>query len=180
MQGRWNDGRLRQWAESGGLTPYDPKMINGASIDLRLSNMVCLLAESYGKQRMRYGDKSAMAKLWRTPEEFARLELYPGQAVLFSTMEFTKIPVNASADLLSKSTAGRSLIEHFHAGYGDPGFEGTWTLEIINFSPFVWIFEPGDRVVQLVMTDLSGDAIDGYGKTGRYQGQVLPTAPKGW
>lgn len=176
----WNDVKLREWAMAGGVTPFEPSMINPASIDLRLSNRACRLAENYGLPYFRYGDKAQTSRLWCDPETFTELPLYPGRPVLLSTMERTAIPDNAVAALYSKSTAGRCLLEHFHAGYGDAGFNGNWTLEIVNWSPVVWVLKPGDRLVQLVIADMVDAALNPYHVNGRYQGQTLPTAPKGW
>lgn len=176
----WNDSKIIKWAESGGVTPFDVAMVNGASIDLQLSDQVCRLSEIYSKPTIRYGDKEAMAMLWRAPDTYSRLLLYPGECVLLSTMEVVRLPNGASAQLLSKSTAGRCLIEHFHSGYVDCGFIGSLTLEITNFSPVVWDLRPGDRLVQLVLSDMTEVAARDYGSTGRYQHQILPTAPRGW
>ncbi len=176
----WNDAKIIEWATEGGVTPFDPALVNGASLDLRLSDQCARLNEIYGKNVIRYGDKEAMSMLWRQPETYSRLLLYPGECVLLSTLEVTRIPSNGCAQLLSKSTAGRCLIEHFHSGYGDPGFIGSWTLEIVNFSPVVWDLRPGDRLVQLVISDMTEIAVSGYDVTGRYQNQIAPTAPKGW
>lgn len=176
----WSDKRLTQWAINGGVTPFDESLVNGASIDLRLSDMVCFPQENYGSPIFRYGDKEDMLRLWKPAGKYESLLLNPGDKVLLSTLEVTRIPNNACAQILSKSTAGRCLIEHLHAGWGDPGFEGTWTLEIVNFSNVIWEILPGDRIVQLILLDLNEKASLQYGDFGRYQNQIEPTAPRGW
>lgn len=176
----WNDEKITQWGQAGGVTPFDPSLVSGASIDLRISDMVAYQKEWSTPPFMRYGNKIEMAEVWCQPQKFSAIYLEPLKGVLLSTLEYVKFPNNAVGQLLSKSTAGRCLIEHCHSGYVDANFEGTLTLEIINFSNVIWELRPGDKLVQLIIFDMVAPALNGYDVTGRYQGQVLPTAPKGW
>lgn len=173
----YNDELIERWASNGGVTPFDATLVNPASIDLRLGDHVCRLADYDGA--IRYGS-AIMGRMWGYPDEFKRLTVYPGMAVLMASLETIAIPDNACAALYSKSTLGRCLIEHAHAGWIDPGFIGTVTFEFFHVGENPIVFEPGDRVVQLVLSALIAPARKPYSQAGRYQGQVLPTAPKGW
>ena len=181
----WSDNKIKPWASSGGITPFDEKLVNPASLDLRMSEFVArpiTVANGWcdANQAVRYGDKEAMKTLWGEVQRFEELILYPGEPVLMASMERIKIPDNACGLLFSKSTFGRCLVEHAHAGFFDPGFDGTGTFEFFHVGKRPITFKPGDRVVQLVLLDMVNMPSQLYGETGRYQGQVLPTAPRGW
>ena len=158
----WNDIKLKEWAENGGMDPFDPESINPASIDLRLG------------YHIRYPKEEG----WSDPigTDKAPWVIYPGQIVLLHTLEFTKIPVNAVALLFLKSTAGRNGLEHLHAGYGDPGFHGQWTLEIINHWPYPKYLNPLMKLVHLVLVDSCQPEVE-YSLVGHYQNQIGSTKP---
>lgn len=60
--------------------------------------------------------------------------LHPGNFVLASTLEYVKVPDNLLLRVEGKSTLARMGILVHTAGFVDPGFEGTLTLEISNQS----------------------------------------------
>ena len=61
--------------------------------------------------------------------------LHPGEFVLGTTLERVGIPDDLVARLEGKSSLGRlGLLIHSTAGYIDPGFSGTLTLERSNVS----------------------------------------------
>ena len=93
--------------------------------------------------------------------------LYPGILYLGSTIESTW-----AKDLIpaidGRSSTGRLGIEiHRTAGFGDIGFEGTWTLEITAVHP-VKIY-PGQELCQIYFEKPDGDTSITY--KGRYQNQ---------
>lgn len=191
----WNDEKILHWAINGGIKPFDataichddwttwPGQLGGASIDLTLSNLVAVpqLWTHMERRKLRFGNKADMAQIWTVPFIYEEFTLESGSSALFSTAEQVYIPDNACAFLISRSSTGRCLIEHMHAGFGDPGFiESTWTLEVVNFSGADWVFKPGDRIVQMVMGELTAPAKRPYWVKGRYSGQIAPTPPKGW
>lgn len=160
----WNDERLNNWASRNGVTPYDRTLINPASIDLRLGD--------------HYRLPTAVG--WSDPLLIVKegLTLKPGQFVLLHTLETTAIPTNAAALLFLKSSTGRRGLEHLHAGYGDPGFCGQWTLEVINHWPYPQTIHAGERLFQLCLVDCSIPVVS-YAKTGHYQHQTGPTVAWG-
>ena len=62
-------------------------------------------------------------------------------------------------------------LEHLHAGLGDAGFNGTWTLELKNLGDFPILLYPFRRYFQIVFLPLMSAAEDPY--QGRYQFQGL-------
>ena len=138
----WNDKKLRRWAEGGGVTPYDEKMINPTSIDLRLGNSFRRLITD---RRARY--------VWSEPEYFEEIPFDANDFILCHSMEITNIPNDATAFLYLKSSMGRRGIEHLHAGFGDAGFRGQWTFELINHFPEHRTLTAGQPIAQLILLD---------------------------
>ena len=77
--------------------------------------------------------------------------------------------------LNGRSSIGRlGICVHVTAGFGDIGWKGTWTLEIIAFKP-VRIY-PNIEFCQVSYFTPFGQTYLQY--DGRYQGQIEPTASK--
>ena len=142
----WGSEALHEWALKGGIYPFDHKCVNPASIDLSISNEI-----------KRFGAIEIERK--------NSFMLYPGEGLLASTIEYIKMPSNAAGALYLKSTMGRKGLDHCLAGWIDPGFEGSITLELHAHK--VITLYPGERVIQLVLMDVS--ACEPY--CGRYQFQ---------
>ena len=176
------DYELQIWAQDGGIDAdsYDPANINPASIDLRLGNRI-RVPYWYWKPilwRLAYMMK---LPLWTKEREFESYLLKPGEFVLCSSLETTRIRNDEIAILFSKSSTGRRGIEHLHAGYGDPGFGDNekggadWTWELTNVAPWPNLLEAGRPLMQLVIARLVGSPTLTYKDTGRYNDQGGPT-----
>ena len=101
----------------------------------------------------------------------------PGEFVLGATLEKIKIPNNIVARVEGRSSLGRlGLLIHATAGFIDPGFSGTVTLEINNVNRMPIAIYPGQRICQLSFEELSSDCLVPYGekKSSKYQNQELP------
>ena len=73
------------------------------------------------------------------------------------------------------------LVVHSTAGWVDPGFRGTLTLELSVCGPLPIVLAPGDKVAQLCIFRCSSPAERPYGSPelrSRYQGQAGPTPPR--
>ncbi len=154
------DFMIDKWAESGGVSPFDPALINPASIDLRWS----------GQWRVawRQGWSETIKDL--KPLTIAQHEFY-----LLDTLETVTIPTTLCGLLMLKSSLGRQGLEHCHAGFFDPGFSGTATLEVTNLAPWPLVIEKGQPIVQLVLFKMADVPKRDYRVTGRYGGQAGPT-----
>ncbi len=150
------DHWIREWGANGGTTPYAPEQVNAASYDVRVSDhWICPTRE---------------------PEEFtaAHIKLFPGEVVLASTIERVVIPRSVACDLKLKSTLGRLWVNHSMAGWCDPGFEGTITLELQNLGPEPFVLDAGRRIAQLIFISMDSEPETAYGEPGsnsHYQGQ---------
>jgi dCTP deaminase len=180
----YSDSALRSWSAPGGVAPYDPAMINPASIDLRLGNTIRVprwewtLESSRGAMwdRVRAGlIPEGESPYWSAPEAFTTHVLFPGDFALCCTLETVTMPPDATGMLFLKSSAGRLGFEHLHAAYIDPGFSGTITLEICNVAPWPLELVAGMRIVQLALLRNDAAPESPYRVTGHYMGQTGPT-----
>lgn len=159
----WPDWKIKDWARNGGISPYNENNVNPASIDLSFS----------GRAKIMILDQ------WQdVPLHNGCLVVATGELYLLDTLEYVRMPADAGATLMLKSSMGRIGLEHLHAGWFDPDFHGTATLEIVNLSPVPIVLEKGRRIVQLVFHQMLGRPDKSYKTTGRYNGQNTPQAAK--
>lgn len=142
--------------------------------------------ETHGLVLSKYRDEQYLKKhntvrylRWGKPYLFKEYDLYPGEFVLCHSMEYTRIPDDLVALLFERSSVGREGLEHLHAGYGDPGFSGQWTWELINVSPWPIRLVAGKELMQLVFLKMDEIPVFSYRDTGRYNGQTGPTPSMG-
>lgn len=150
------------WAESGGIDPFDRELVNPASIDLRWSGRF--------KRANRGG--------WSDEMLAEALTLHHGDFFLLDTLEYIEMTTAYAGILALKSSLGRCGFEHLHAGFFDPGFEGTATLEVENRAPWTFTIERGQPIVQLALLCMLDTPDLSYAQTGRYQGQRGPTGAR--
>jgi dCTP deaminase len=101
----------------------------------------------------------------------------PGEFVLGVTQEKITLPDDLVARVEGRSSLGRlGIIVHSTAGFVDPGFSGTITLEISNLNRLPVALYPGMRVCQLAFEKMTSAADTPYHSKpfSKYQGQVLP------
>lgn len=171
----WNDAALTAAAAAGMVDPFDPALVNPASIDLRLGAAYRLPHPGW---YVRMGGRPVTVNAqWGEQREMGPegIELQPGQFILCCTLETVRIPSDACAQLFSKSSTGRMGLEHLHAGWIDCGFNGQLTLEFHNVAPWPIRLVPGQRLMQMVVETLTAPAVRDYSQTGRYQGQTGAT-----
>ena len=95
----------------------------------------------------------------------ADISLPPGKCTLVPSMEHVEIPADVAATLRCRSSyARRGLL--LGGGFVDPGFRGQLTLCLTNMGEAPVRLATGDRVVQMILHEVS----DGSGTyNGRYQ-----------
>lgn len=101
----------------------------------------------------------------------------PGEFVLGVTCETITVPDDLVVRVEGRSSLGRlGIIVHSTAGFVDPGFSGTITLEISNLNRLPVALYPGMRICQLAFEKMTSPAETPYDKKvgSKYQGQVLP------
>ena len=149
-----NDTAIKLWVQRGGVSPFNPELVNPASIDLRLGDEFINLDN--GRQYKRQ-----------------EITLRPGCAILATTLEYIKIPPFLCGVVYLKSSLARQGLDHALAGWVDPGFSGTLTLEFHAHCPVT--LQAGQPVIQLVLQQMIAEPELDYSKTGRYHGQTGPT-----
>jgi dCTP deaminase len=171
LQAEINKGRLA-------LDPYEPGLVQPASIDVRLDRMFRV----FNNVKYTHIDPSIQQDDLTTAVETPDGEpfvLHPGEFVLGSTLEVVTLPDDLAARLEGKSSLGRlGLVTHSTAGFIDPGFSGHVTLELSNLANLPITLWPGMKIGQICVFRLSTPAEHPYGSAkygSRYQGQRGPT-----
>lgn len=158
---------------------FDPRRLQPASLELTL-------APEFRKQvahhvRNAWGVYAVQEVEWQggVLDPDLGFELKPGDFWLASTVEMIRVPTDMVAQANGKSSwARQGLVIHQTAGFIDPGFKGTVTLELSNASLGPLRLFPGMPICQLQFTLLTSPAERPYGSTGlgsHYQGQTGPT-----
>lgn len=170
---------IRRRAEAGELGMVNPDLIQPASVDLRLGGDFLWYGNAgqggviLGEQ----GPKMGNVPLQMLPGKnfiYQGVKIYPGQFMLAQTMEDIRIPHDLAGQINGRSSVGRlGLIVHVTAGWIDPGFKGTVTLELVNLAPH-WIFLTiGVPICTLILFPLTEVTDQPY--RGRYQQQWYTT-----
>lgn len=161
--------RILQAIDEGDITitPFDKSRINPNSYNLTLNPELLV----YSDEILDFKKKNNTKKL-QIPE--SGLVLYPNTLYIGRTNE--KCGTDKFIPLLNgRSSVGRlGICIHITAGFGDIGFDGTWTLEITVVKP-VRIY-PNIEICQVSYLTPYGDRSIQY--AGRYQGQIDATASR--
>jgi len=154
------DHQIRKLCREQGLVePFDPEMINPASIDVTLGDQI--LIEGYS------GD---FVPICIKHQPFY---MPPGGFVLAATAEWIRVPNYLECIFQLKSTIGRLGYNHALAGYIDPGFHGRVTLELKNYRRFKALpLRAGMRIGQLRFAKTDEIPLRPYNLTGRYFGDA--------
>lgn len=106
--------------------------------------------------------------------------VHPGEFVLGSTIEYLWLSPKFVGRVEGRSSLGRiGIIIHSTAGYIDPGFEGTITLEISNVGKIPVALYPGMRICQVSFLKTGKVSRPyGVGRSSKYQSQKGPTPSK--
>ena len=164
-----------------GLDPFDPGMIQPSSIDVRLDKFFRVFDNHKYPHIDPAADQSDLTREIEVAsgEEFI---LHPGEFVLGSTYELVTLPDDIAARLEGKSSLGRlGLLTHSTAGFIDPGFEGTITLELSNVANLPITIYPGMKIGQISFLQMTTAADHPYGSGelgSKYKGQLEPTESK--
>ena len=175
-----SDGTIRRLAAEGAIKvdPWDDAMVQPASVDLRLGHSF----------RVFHNHRASAIDLKDPPRNLTEqvtiaddepFLIHPGEFVLGRTLEWVELPDDIVARIEGKSSIGRlGLIVHATAGFVDPGWKGTLTLEITNLTRIpikLWANLP---IAQLSFMTLDRAAERPYGHPelgSHYHGQLEAT-----
>ena len=182
-----SDRDIRAAIASGRVTvdspepDYEPHA-HASSLDLRLGNVFRLYEHSKfavldPKKPQSFTENMRTMEV----ENGDPFIVQPGEFILGVTQETVTIPDDLVARVEGRSSLGRlGIIVHSTAGFVDPGFSGTITLEISNLNRLPVALYPGMRVCQIAFEQMSSPAQTPYHSkpNSKYQGQVLPEGSK--
>lgn len=147
-----------------GYPTFDPdKQIQQAGIDIRVARIFTVHSPIIEISETTKPDfKSLYGEL--EPDSQGWFHLLPGTAYSIDSMEFIKVPENASAFVLQRSTFNRSGVFITGSVY-DPSFEGNVGATMYVFNRLK--LQVGTRIAQVffALTDSAGNY------NGSYQGQ---------
>ena len=127
-----------------------PELVQPARVDLRLG-------DSFRVFHNHRVDRDRPARPAEGPDRGGRhpstgepFVIHPGEFALGRTLEWVELPDDVVARIEGKSSLGRlGLIVHATAGFVDPGWQGTLTLEITNLTRVPIKLYPGLPIAQL-------------------------------
>lgn len=168
-----NQPELKQLYEQGVILKFEDRALNTASLDIHLGKTI--LVERFTEREpisYRRREKLPMEEIDVTKPYALR----PGQFILAHTIEVFHFTDDLSALLRIKSSQGRIGFEHLDAGWVDPGFDGSLTLEFKNMLEFnSFEVQYGDPIGQLVFFGIDEVKPEhSYRKVGRYGGHAGP------
>jgi dCTP deaminase len=178
-----SDGTIIELVDAGHIRidPWDPSLVQPASVDLRLGDSF----------RVFHNYRASAIDLRDPPENLTEevvvvddesFVIHPGEFCLGRTLEWVELPDDIVARIEGKSSLGRlGLIVHATAGFCDPGWHGTLTLELNNLTRVPIVLTPGQAIAQLSFMTLDRPALRPYGSDGlgsHYQGQRAATASR--
>ena len=163
-----SDGTIRRLVEEGHLViePWDERMVQPASVDLRLGRSFRVF-HNHRITAVDLGNPPSELTEQVTVAEGGTFVIHPGEFCLGATSEWVELPDDVVARIEGKSSLGRlGLVVHATAGFCDPGFKGTLTLELANFNSVPIILRPGLPIAQLSFMALDRPAQRPYGHPG--------------
>ncbi|MCW2960949.1 MAG: deoxycytidine triphosphate deaminase [Thermoleophilia bacterium] len=178
-----SDRSIREALAAGRLeiTPFDDALVQPSSVDVRVGKYFRV----FRNNRRPYIDvrepAEGLTELMEATEDDPFI-LHPGEFVLGATAEQVRIGNDLVGRLEGKSSLGRlGLLIHSTAGFIDPGFQGTITLELSNVANLPITIYPGMKIGQISFLQMTTAADNPYGSgtlDSKYKGQVEPTESK--
>ena len=160
---------IAQEIKNGNITisDFDPSKVNPNSYNLTLNRKLLV----YKDATIDFKKKNETEEIIIPEEGYV---LQPNTLYIGSTNE--KCGTDRYIPMLNgRSSVGRlGICIHITAGFGDIGFNGTWTLEITAIKP-VRVY-PNIEICQVSYFTPYGESKIKY--DGRYQGQIDPTASR--
>jgi dCTP deaminase len=175
-----SDGTILDLVEEGRIRidPWDPRLVQPASVDLRLGDSFRVF-HNYRVSTIDLRDPPANLTEEVVVGHGEAFVIHPGEFCLGRTQEWVELPEDIVARIEGKSSLGRlGLIVHATAGFCDPGWRGTLTLELNNLTRVPIKLYPGLLIAQLSFMTLDRPARRPYGSPelgSHYQGQRAAT-----
>ncbi len=175
-----SDGTIVRLVQEGRIRidPWDAALVQPASVDLRLGDSFRVF-HNHKITAIDLRDPPRGLTEHVSPRAGEPFVIHPGEFCLGRTLEHIELPDDVVARIEGKSSIGRlGLIVHATAGFCDPGWKGTLTLELNNLTRVPIKLYPGLPIAQLSFMTLDQPALRPYGHAelgSHYQGQVEAT-----
>ena len=175
-----SDGTIRRLVADRRISidPWDERLVQPASVDVRLGNSFRVF-HNYRASAIDLRNPPTNLTEPITIEPDEPFVIHPGEFCLGATLEYVSLPDDIVARIEGKSSLGRlGLIVHATAGFCDPGWRGTLTLELNNLTRVPIKLWAGLPVAQLSFMTLDAPAQRPYGDPAlgsHYQGQLDAT-----
>ena len=175
-----SDGTIRRLVEEGRIRiePWDPGRVQPASVDVLLGHTFRVF-HNHRAEAIDLRDPPTHLTEQVEVADGEAFVIHPGEFVLGRTLEWVELPDDVVSRIEGKSSVGRlGLIVHATAGFIDPGFNGSLTLEITNLTRIPIKLYPGLPIAQLSFMALDRPAERPYGHPdlgSHYQGQLDAT-----
>lgn len=157
--------------ERGLVHPFDPNLINPASIDIRVGELILL------------PDSEPGVWIHTCIKDYSKEAPYmvkPFQFLLAESLETFYFPDNICGQFILKSSRGREGWQHCLAGFCDPGWNGSkLTMELYNVSRWDLPIYPELRIGQIEFRRMDAGPARSYAETGRYNNDKTVKSSKG-
>lgn len=144
-----------------------PTLVNPASLDICIGKDIVVMgqnSEGYYCHREEIDQYSALNPYL----------IFAGERVLASSLEYFNFPIDLAGEFKLKSSVARKFFQHMKAGWIDPGWHGTLTMEFVHFGYEDFPIYPGKPIGQIVFHKLGTLPVQPY--QGKYNGQVKAQA----
>lgn len=155
------------------LSSPSPLYIGPASLDLHLKGTAKRLKKGFDVVLDCHKDNSEHFEEF----EFEDLVVEPNDFFILSTIEQIGFSRKMAGFIQGRSSLARLGLNIHAAGFFDPGFFGTATLEVSNFTSRPIVIYNGMRICQMVFAPTSSPVEVSYAdkKDQKYNGQIVPT-----
>lgn len=153
------------------IAPFKHAQLNPASYNLTLGPDVLVL-DHHGVHDI----KDPPPMLRRTIDPIFGIVIRPGIGYLMHTVE--RVATNKYVPVIDgRSSVGRLFVGvHVTAGFGDPGYDGQWTLEVTTLCPIR--LYAGLQIAQMRFHTIAGEVRQLY--EGSYRHSEGPVASRAW
>lgn len=174
------------------IVPFNEDQLQPCSYDVTLGDEIYFFTDEGGRDidwddRYIDGETKELYSIKYSPyilsDDHPVLNLKPGELIIATTNETINLPDDIAGTFMGKSSLGRiGLSTHVTAGFIDPGFKGTITLEIVNMNHYTIKLHWKQKIGQIIFNRLNLAAERPYGSDGlgsHYQNQKGATVARG-
>lgn len=173
-----NDISILEMIRNGFITNTEEQYVNPASLNIRLSGSYSRIEPTY-VYKYPILVEPVCYTLGEKPdyETFTddNMIIRPGEFLLAATMEHFAFPNDISGIVKGRSSIGRIGLSVQNAGFIDPGFNGTITLELKNDSDIPICLPKGYPIGQVIFLETM---LVSKPYSGKYNGQIEATGSK--